>query len=203
MFIDKRDKALQWFSRGCALCSTVILIVLYLFIAGEGLSIWLDLGLSQILFNRDWQPIGTPASYGILPMIVSTLWSSLGAMLLAAPLGICCGIFLSEYAPAWLSPLLRVVLNILTGIPSVVYGFLGASVIVPWFETVTGAPSGESLFCASLVLSIMVVPYIVTGTYSAFKSISTDYREVSYGLGVYKTLFDRKGISSNRLPRYD
>ncbi|MEM5767174.1 MAG: phosphate ABC transporter permease subunit PstC [Bacillota bacterium] len=183
---DWKDKLLQWCSVLCALCSVVVLLALYVFIAGESWPIWRDAGIRSILLNADWQPLRHPANFGLLTMFVSTLWSSLGAMFLAVPPGICCGIFLAEYAPQWLASVLQTILRLLTGIPSVVYGFLGASVIVPWYERVLGVPSGESLFCASLVLSVMVVPYIVAGTYAAYKSIPAAYREAGYMLGVSK-----------------
>lgn len=183
---DKKNKLLQ----GCGLASTLftvlILLSSYFFIIGESLPIWREEGIVSILLSSDWQPLSNPPKVGFLAMFVSTLWSALGAMVIAAPLGIFCGIFLSEYAPGWLASTLRGVLSMLTGVPSVVYGFLGASVIVPWYEKVIGVSSGESLFCASLVLSVMVIPYIVSGTYGALQSISPDYREVGYGLGVSK-----------------
>lgn len=186
MSSDRKELVLKWCSLGCAVSSVLVLLSIYIFIAGESLPIWRDAGIMSLLLNGDWRPLDEPPQFGFLTMLVSTLWSSLGAMLIAAPLGICCGIFLAEYAPSWLSAVIRTVLHILTGIPSVVYGFLGASVIVPWYELVLGVPSGESLFCASLVLSIMVVPYIVSGTYAAFKSIPASYRESGYVLGVSK-----------------
>lgn len=189
---DRKDIMLKWCGMVCTAGSVLVLLALYVFIAGESLPIWRDTGVVSLLLNREWQPTDNPPQFGIFTMLVSTLWSALGAMLIAVPLGISCGIFLAEYAPDWLSAVIRTVLYILTGIPSVVYGFLGASVIVPWYERVVGVPSGESLFCASLVLSIMVVPYIVSGTYAAFKSIPAAYREAGYVLGVSKLYITAK-----------
>lgn len=186
MASDRKDKALKWSCIICSLGAMGVLLSFYVFITGESLPIWAETGIFNLLFTSDWQPLGTPAKYGLLTMIVSTLLASLGAIVIATPLGVCCGIFLSEYAPTSISIVIRTVLYILTGIPSVVYGFLGASLIVPFFENAIGVSSGESLFCASLVLSVMVVPYIVTGTYGAFNSIPAQYREAGYALGVSK-----------------
>ncbi|MBP2627480.1 MAG: phosphate transporter rane protein 1, PhoT family [Firmicutes bacterium] len=186
MIHDRKDKLLQTCGVVSTLFTVTILLSIYAFIAGESLPIWRDEGILSILLSNDWQPLSNPPQVGFLTMVVSTLWSALGAMLIATPFGIFCGVFLSEYAPAWLSSILRAVLYMLTGVPSVVYGFLGASMIVPWYEKVIGLSSGESLFCASLILSIMVIPYIVSGTYGAFQSISSEYREAGYGLGVSK-----------------
>lgn len=192
---DRKDIILRWCSLVFATGSVLVLLSVYMFIAGESLPIWRESGIVALLLNKEWQPLDNPPQFGLLIMIVSTLWSALGAMLMAAPLGICCGIFLAEYAPDWLSAVIRTVLYILTGIPSVVYGFLGASIIVPWYERVLGVPSGESLFCASLVLAIMVVPYIVSGTYAAFKSIPAAYREAGYVLGVSQLYITAKVLT--------
>lgn len=192
---DRKDIVLRWCSLVFATGSVLVLLSVYMFIAGESLPIWRESGITALLLSKEWQPLDNPPQFGLLTMIVSTLWSALGAMLMAAPLGICCGIFLAEYAPDWLSAVIRTVLYILTGIPSVVYGFLGASIIVPWYERVLGVPSGESLFCASLVLAIMVVPYIVSGTYAAFKSIPAAYREAGYVLGVSQLYITAKVLT--------
>ena len=184
--VDKKNKFLEICGLASTLFTVLVLLSVYIFIIGESLPIWRAEGIVSILFSSDWQPLSNPPKMGFLSMFVGTLWSALGAMLIATPVGICAGIFLSEYAPLWLASILRGVLCMLTGVPSVVYGFLGASLIVPWYEKVLGVPSGESLFCASLVLSIMVIPYIVSGTYGALQGISATYREVGYGLGVSK-----------------
>ena len=185
MASDQKDIMLRWCSRFCAAGSVLVLLSLYIFIAGESLPFWQQSKVASLVSSQ-WQPLDNPPVFGFGIMLASTLWSAFGAMVIAVPLGICCGIFLAEYAPAWLSAVIRTILYILTGIPSVVYGFLGASVIIPWYERVIGVPSGESLFCASLVLSIMVVPYIVSGTYAAFEAIPAAYREAGFVLGVSK-----------------
>ncbi|SDF79659.1 phosphate transport system permease protein [Sporomusa acidovorans] len=97
----------------CSLAAIGGLLAIYLFIAGESLAIWKDIGIIKLLFCSDWQPAGNPPQYGFFSMIVSTLWSSLGSIFIAAPLGVCCGIFLSEYAPAAISAVIRTVLYIL------------------------------------------------------------------------------------------
>ncbi|MGL5512579.1 MAG: phosphate ABC transporter permease subunit PstC [Sporomusa sp.] len=184
MTIDYIDKAAQWFCMIVAVLMVCLLLSLFVFIARESLPIWLTEGVVTIIAGSSWAPLATPPRVGILTMFLSTLWASFGAMAIAAPLGICCAVFLSEFAPLWASLVIRTTLRVLTGIPSVVYGFLGASIVIPWYEKIVGLSSGESLFCASLVLSIMVVPYIVAGTYTALQAIPDEYRETGYSLGV-------------------
>ena len=100
--------------------------------------------------QADWSPIYPPIQLGIGSMLASTLWVAFGALIIAIPLALACAIFLAEYAPQWLAQLLRPALTVLTGIPSVVYGFLGAAVLVKFFEIKFQVSSGESLFALLL-----------------------------------------------------
>lgn len=180
------DKMVQYCSVITALAMALLMLSIFFFIAGESLPLWTAHGIKAIIFGIDWKPLGTPPQTGLLIMISSTLLSAIGAMLIAAPVGICCAVFLSEFSPAWLSLILRPVIHLITGIPSVVYGFLGAAILVRYFEVTFAVSSGESLFCASLVLSIMVIPYIVTGCYTALRSISDDYRTAALAMSISK-----------------
>lgn len=183
---SKADSIVTAITATIAVAMSAVLVAIFLFIAREGLPVWEQFGLLTIVGGGEWQPLADPPRLGIAIMIASTLWSALGAMLIAAPLGVCCAIFLAEFAPAWLSDIIRPVLNMLTGIPSVVYGFLGATVLVKYFETTFSFSSGESLFCASLVLAIMVIPYIVAGCYSALRAIPGEYRTAVLAMGISK-----------------
>ncbi|SHK82098.1 phosphate ABC transporter permease subunit PstC [Desulforamulus aeronauticus] len=167
-------------------CSTLLLISVLLFMVLESWPVWSAVSPLAFILGTDWNPLAEPLQLGIGTMILSTLWTALGALLLAVPLGLCCAIFLAEFAPQWMANILRPVLNLLTGIPSVVYGFLGATVLVKFFEINFAMASGESLFCASLVLTIMVLPYIISTSESALRAIPPEYRQVSLALGVSK-----------------
>lgn len=171
---------------GIACCATLLLLALLVYMALVSWPIWHSLGPWHFLTGIDWNPLASPPQLGIGTMIISTLWTALGAVLLATPLGLSCAIFLSEFAPSWLAKLLRPILNILTGIPSVVYGFLGAAILVKYFEITFNMASGESLFCASLVLTVMVLPYIVSASESALRSVPREYRQAALALGVSK-----------------
>jgi len=165
-------------------CTTLTLLAIIAFIARESWPVWSSAGPLQVIAGTDWSPFADPPRLGIGAMIYSTLWVSLGALFLAAPIGYCGAIFLAVFAPAWLAGVIRPVLNILTGIPSVVYGFVGAAVLVKFFEHSFDMASGESLFCASLVLTVMVLPYIVANSEAALRSVPWEYRETALALGV-------------------
>ncbi|ABO50806.1 phosphate ABC transporter membrane protein 1, PhoT family [Desulforamulus reducens MI-1] len=172
-----------------ACCATLLLLSLLVYMTLVSWPVWFSPGPWGFLTGTDWNPLAAPPQLGIGTMILSTLWTALGAVILATPIGLCCAIFLAEYAPSWLAQLLRPVLNVLTGIPSVVYGFLGAAVLVKYFEITFNMASGESLFCASLVLTVMVLPYIVSASESALRAIPLKYRQTSLALGVSKPYF--------------
>ncbi|WP_304543153.1 phosphate ABC transporter permease subunit PstC [Desulforamulus aquiferis] len=172
-----------------SLSSALLLLSIFAFMAVQSWPLWQPLSLINFITGTDWQPLSAPPLFGIGTMILSTFWTALGAVFLATPLGFSCAIFLAEFAPVWLASLIRPVLNLLTGIPSVVYGFLGAAVLVKYFEVTFDMASGESLFCASLVLTLMVLPYIVSTAESALRSVPGEYRQVALGLGVSKVYF--------------
>ncbi|QGU00389.1 Phosphate ABC transporter, permease protein PstC [Candidatus Syntrophocurvum alkaliphilum] len=188
MLLNKRffDKSFKITSTIIALLSSLILVGVLVYIFRESLPIWQIVGPISFITGTVWSPVSDPPSFGIASMVVGTLWVAFGALLIAVPLGFSCAIFLAEFAPNWIANILRPVLNILTGIPSVVYGFLGAAILVRFFENAFDLASGESLFCASLVLAIMVIPYIVGISEAAIRSVPDEYRLAGRALGVSK-----------------
>lgn len=171
---------------GISSIAVLTLLTVIFFMLWESRPAWENIGLIKIIFNSQWNPVGNPAQLGIAAMLTSTLWVALGAIVLSAPLGISAAVFLAEFAPHWLAAVIRPVLNILTGIPSVVYGFLGAAILVKFFEISWHMPSGESLFCASLVLTVMVVPYIISTSEAALRAVPKEYKQSALALGVSK-----------------
>lgn len=181
---ELKEKILSGIYVGAAALSSFILLGMILFILRQSWPIWSQVGIADFLTGTEWKPIGASPRIGIAPMLVSTLWVAGGALLIAAPLGFGCAIFLAEFAPAPLAAVIRPVLNMLTGIPSVVYGFLGAAVLVKFFEAKFDLASGESLFAASLILAVMVVPFIVANSETALRSVAPEYRYAGIALGV-------------------
>ncbi len=181
-----RENIMRIFFLSIAVISALLLIFIILFILKESGPIWAEVGIINFLTKSTWQPTSSPPQFGILPMLVSTLWVALGALVIAIPLGFSCAIFLAEFAPPTLANLLRPVLNMLTGIPSVVYGFLGATVLIKYLEVSFDLASGESLFAASLVLAIMVLPFIIANSENAIRAVPQEYRQASIALGISK-----------------
>ena len=141
----------------------------------------------EVLGGTEWFPTATPAPiFGILPLLAGTVWVSLFAILFALPFGISIAVYMSEVASERVRGFLKPVIELLNGIPSVVYGFFGLIVIVPMLQQVFGLPVGESGLAGSLVLAIMALPTIVTVAEDAMRNCPRTLREASLALGATK-----------------
>ncbi|MDR2398549.1 MAG: phosphate ABC transporter permease subunit PstC [Spirochaetaceae bacterium] len=141
--------------------------------------------LVGFLTGPHWRPTYEKV-YGILPMILGTILSSLGAILVGVPPALLCGLFLGEFMPHKLAGIARAGIEVLAGIPSVVYGFFGLMVIVPSVKRLFGAPSGNSLLSAVIMLSVMILPTIITITETSIRAVPRSHWEASLALGASK-----------------
>ena len=161
--------------------------------------------VGDVLLGVEWFPTATPSPiFGILPLISGTIWVSFFAILFALPFGLAVSIFLAEVANPRVSKILKPIIELLNGIPSVVYGFFGLAVIVPFLQQTFHLPVGESGLAGSLVLAIMALPTIITVGEDAMRSCPRNMREASLALGatrwqtIYKVVipFSISGITS-------
>jgi phosphate transport system permease protein len=139
-------------------------------------------GLAGFLGGLDWRPTHDKR-YGILPMILGTVLASFGAIVLGVPLAILCALFLSEFLSEKPAALIRAGIDLLAGIPSVVYGFFGLMVIVPAVKGIFHAPSGNSLLSAVLVLAVMILPTVISIAETSLRAVPLSHREASLALG--------------------
>lgn len=143
-----------------------------------------DVGVIEFLKGTKWYPTNQPAAQlGILPMILGTLWVSLGAILIALPLGLATAIYMAEVASKRWRNILKPVIELLAGIPSVVYGFFGLVVIVPFVQKLFVLNVGETALVGSIILGIMALPTIITITEDAIRSVPMTMKEASLALG--------------------
>jgi phosphate transport system permease protein len=163
-----------------AFLSLLFLFLIFSFILIEGLPLFFKVGFKNIIFGFKWAP--TKGHFGIFPMIVSSFLVTVGALIIGAPLGLGCATYLSEYAGKKGKLLLKPALELLAGIPSVVYGFVGVVYIVPLIRNYLGG-SGFSLLSTSIVLSIMILPTIISISYDSLTSVPQAYREGSLAMG--------------------
>lgn len=156
----------------------VLLICLFLF--ANGIPAIHKIGFIDFLFGTKWKP-GNDL-YGILPMIAGSLYVTAGAIITGVPVGLMTAVFLSKFCPKWLHKILKPAIDLLAGIPSVVYGFFGLMVIVPAVRDVFGG-NGSSILTASLLLGMMILPTIISVSESALNAVPQSYYEGSRALG--------------------
>ncbi|WP_424714658.1 phosphate ABC transporter permease subunit PstC [Methanobacterium sp.] len=176
----KEDKFVQWILFATGISSILIIILIIAFIFREGLPAIYSVGFFNFIFGMVWNPDN--GIFGVFPMIIGTLLTTLIALLFAVPLSLCCSIFLAEIAPPNMRKILKPTIQGLAGIPSVVYGFFGLVIIVPFMRIHFGG-SGFSVLSASLILTIMILPTIISISEDALRSIPYEYNEASLALG--------------------
>jgi phosphate transport system permease protein len=143
-----------------------------------------NIRMADFFGGKEWMPTATPApQFGVLPLLAGTLWVSLFAILIALPLGLGVAVYLSELAGERTRKILKPTIELLAGIPSVVYGFFGLTVLVPLVRKALDLPVGETAFTGSLILAIMALPTIVTLAEDAMRSTPKAMREASLALG--------------------
>lgn len=159
----------------------VLLISVYLIISG--IPAIKEIGLREFLFGKTWQSTGDNPSFGILPFILTSVYGTAGAVLLGAPVGFFTAVFLAKIAPSKLRKAVEAAVNLLAGIPSVVYGLAGMLVLVPSIRNVFNIPDGASLLAAIIVLAVMVLPSIIKVSLTALDAVPKEYEEASLALG--------------------
>ena len=167
---------------GFVLCISVYLVI-------SGLPAIREIGLTKFLFGKVWAPTNatTGPQFGILPFILTSVYGTAGALLLGGPGGLMTAIFLAKAAPPRLAAVIRTAVQLLAGIPSVVYGLVGMIVLVPAIRRAFGLGSGACLLAAILVLTVMVLPSIINVAETALQAVPREYEEASLALGATET----------------
>jgi phosphate transport system permease protein len=160
-----------------AICG-LLLIASFIFL--EGIPFIFRVGIRQFLFSSDWDPAN--GKFGIYPMVISSIWVTLGAMLVGAPLGVAGAVFLTEFVPRQVMRVIKPTIELLAGIPSVVYGFIGVMVLAPFIRAHFGG-AGLSLLAASVILGIMILPTVISISTDAIGAVPNSFREGSLALG--------------------
>ena len=173
--------------RGIVAVGFVLCISVYLVISG--LPAIREIGLTKFLFGKVWAPTNatTGPQFGILPFILTSVYGTAGALLLGVPVGLMTAIFLAKAAPPRLAAVIRTAVQLLAGIPSVVYGLVGMIVLVPAIRRAFGLGSGACLLAAILVLTVMVLPSIINVAETALQAVPREYEEASLALGATET----------------
>ena len=139
------------------------------------------------MLGKVWASTAKDPRYGILPFILTSVYGTLGAIIIGVPIGLLCAIFLAKMAPKRVAAIVRPAVDLLAGIPSVVYGLVGMILLVPAVREMFGLPDGANLFSAIIVLAVMILPSIISVSETAIKAVPIEYEEASLALGATKT----------------
>lgn len=165
---------------GCVLIITIYLII-------SGIPAIKEIGLFNFLFGKEWASTAAEPKYGILPFILTSIYGMAGALIIGIPIGFFTAVYLSKAANSTVRTLMEHAVNLLAGIPSVVYGLVGMLVLVPAIRDIFSVPDGASLLAAIVVLAIMILPNIIKVSITSLNAVPKDYEDASLALGATPT----------------
>jgi len=178
-----KEKIYAWLFLILAFASLFFLIGIMLVLFKEGTPIFKEVGFFQFIFGTKWYPTYEPPEFGILPLILASLWVSFGAILVCVPLGIGSALYLNEIASTRQREFLKPLIELLASIPSVVYGFFGLVIVAPFLQKLFNLPTGLTALTASLILGIMATPAVCSIAEDALSYVPRSFREASFALG--------------------
>ncbi len=173
------ERIIEGLIRLCGFSAILIITFIFLFLFREGIGAFRELSIFEFLGSR-WYPI--EGMYGLTPLLVGSLLVTAVAIAIAVPLGLATAVFLAEFAPTWLNEILKPLIEVLAGIPSIVLGFFGWLVVAPLVQRM-GAPSGLTAFTGALILAYMTLPTIISITEDALYAVPKEYRDGSLAIG--------------------
>lgn len=171
----------------CGFLAVAFVLIITGFLIVSGVPAIKEIGITDFLFGTKWASTAANPSYGILPFILSSVYGTAGAIVIGVPIGLMCAIFLAKMSNDKTSGLVRSAVDLLSGIPSVVYGLLGMIIIVPCVREIFNLPDGANLFSAILVLGVMILPSVISVSETAIRAVPKEYEEASLALGATKT----------------
>lgn len=183
-FFEKSMNAIFTF---CGFLAVAFVLIITGFLIVSGIPAIKEIGIIDFLFGTKWASTANSPSYGILPFILSSVYGTVGAIIIGVPIGLMCAIFLAKMSNDKTSGIVRSAVDLLSGIPSVVYGLLGMIIIVPIVREVFHLPDGANLFSAIIVLGVMILPSVISVSETAIRAVPKEYEEASLALGATKT----------------
>lgn len=169
-----------------SLVSIFILGLIVVFLFREGIPLFREVSIRDFIFGMEWYPTYSPPSYGIWPLIVGSLIVTIFSSLIAIPLGVLSAVYISEIAPPAIKEVLKAIIELLAGLPSVVLGFFGMVIVAPWLQETFDLPTGLNIVNASMILAVMAVPTISSISEDALYAVPNEFKEASYALGATK-----------------
>ena len=178
-------KAAEWVMQVlflvCGLIAVAFVLLITVYLILSGIPAIREVGLIDFLFGETWSAKNN--QFGILAMILTSIYGTAGAIVIGVPIGFFTAVFLAKVAPPKVAAVIRPMVNLLAGIPSVVYGLVGMIVLVPWIRTTFDLSAGDSLLAAIIVLAVMILPSIISVSETALQAVPKEYEEGSLALG--------------------
>jgi phosphate transport system permease protein len=181
-----QDRIARWTISGIAAVAILTLALIFVFLLRDTLPVFKEVSLKQLLTGHEWEPLPPQEFFGTLPLILGSIWTTAGAILIALPIGVCCAVYLAEVAPRRVATPLKSLIEILAGIPSVVLGFLGLVVLTPMVKSSFGLVTGLTALTGSILLALMAMPTIISIAEDALVAVPREYRDGSLALGATK-----------------
>ncbi len=170
----------------CGFVSIAFVIIITVFLVISGIPAIREIGLIKFLFGKVWASTAQTPSYGILPFILTSVYGTFGAMVIGVPIGILCAAYIAKMASYRVGKWMKTAVELLAGIPSVIYGLVGMIIVVPYLRETFHLPDGATLLAAILVLSVMILPSVISVSETALKAVPKEYEEASLALGATK-----------------
>ena len=182
MLAERREKVMDRVFFISAIMSIVSLVLIIVFMFANGIPVMQKYGFSEFLFGTVWRPTAKEPQFGLVPMMVGSLYVTIGAALIGVPIGVLTAIFMAEYCPPWLYKILKPAVSLMASIPSIVYGFFALQLLVPLIRDYVGG-NGYSVLTAMLLLGFMILPTIIELSESSIRSVPRHYYNGSVALG--------------------
>ena len=170
----------------CGFVSIAFVIIITVFLVISGIPAIREIGLVKFLLGKVWASTAQTPSYGILPFILTSVYGTFGAMVIGVPIGILCAAYIAKMATYRVGKWMKTAVELLAGIPSVIYGLVGMIIVVPYLREIFHLPDGATLLAAILVLSVMILPSVISVSETALKAVPKEYEEASLALGATK-----------------
>ena len=167
----------------CACISIAAVVLICIFMFANGMPAIQEIGPIKLLFGTEWKP--GQGIFGIGPMIIGSIYVTAGAMIIGVPIGLLTAVFLAKYCPSTLYKVIKPIINLMAGIPSIIYGFFGLVAIVPAIQDIFGT-SGKGILAASILLGMMILPTIINTAESSIRAVPISYFEGALALGATK-----------------
>ena len=183
---ERKEKLIAFLFKIPAILAVGSVVLIALFLLTAGLPAIGEIGIFEFLFGRVWAPTAQTPAFGIMPFILTSIYGMAGALVLGLPIGFFTAVYLAKQASPRVRAVVSTAVDLLSGIPSVVYGMVGMMVLVPAVGQAFGLPDGAGLFTAIIVLTVMILPTVISVSVTALEAVPREYEEASLALGATK-----------------